>query len=179
MPYLANLQELTRPHIPGVSFPLLRQARWRPKTERPQADVVNWRNISVALLEPPEVMRIWQEVGASVVRNCEFEIRLLEQLYTFKRGGEVLQFIERYSFLVPVMLEAYSIIENYFGPYPQVFLEVVSDPEVKGLVGLFGYIATRLTYEEAGKRLRRFDRDWFLNQLHQVKGLLNFDVEFL
>ena len=179
MSHLANLQELTNPPIPGVSFPLTRQARWRPKTEKPQADVVNWRDISVALLESPEVMRIWQEVGASVVRTREFEIRLVERLYTFRKGVKVSRFIERNSFLMPVLLEAYSYIEDYFGPYPQVFLEVVSDPEVQGLLELFGYIATRLTYEEAGKRLRRFDRDWFLNQLPQVKGLLNFDVEFL
>lgn len=128
---------------------------------------------------PIEVTRIWQETGAPTVRPFDFEPRSLERLYTFRRRAEVSWFIERHPFLVPVLLEAYSEIKNYFGLYSQVFLEVVSDPEVQGLVELFGYIVTRLTPEEAGKRLHRFDRDWFLNQLPHVKGLLNFDVEFL
>ena len=179
MSHLVSFQETIRPPIPGVSFPLPRQARWRSETGIALVDVVNWPSFSVALLESSEVMRLWQEIGTSVVRTLESEIRSLERLHTFRKGVKVSRFIERNSFLMPVLLEAYSYIENYFGPYPQVFLEVVSDPEVQGLVELFGYIATRLTYEEAGKRLRRFDWDWFLNQLPQVKGLLNFDVEFL
>jgi len=133
----------------------------------------------MALLESPEVMQRWQEIGASLVRTHEFESRELERLYTFRRRAEVSRFIERHTFLVPILLKAYSKIESYFGLYPQVFLEVVSDPEVQGLVELFGYVVTRLTPEEAGKQLRRFDQDWFLNQLPHVKGLLNFDVEFL
>ena len=128
---------------------------------------------------PIEVARIWQETGVSTVRTYEFEIRSLEQLYTFRRRVEVSRFLERHPFLVPVLVEAYSKFGNYFGPYPRVSLEVVRGPEVQGLVELFGYIVTRLTPEEAGERLQRFDRGWFLNQLPHVKGLLNFDVEFL
>jgi hypothetical protein len=126
-----------------------------------------------------EAARVWQETSVSTVRTLESEIRSLERLYTFRRRAEVSRFLERHSFLVPLLLEAYSRFGYYFGPYPQVFLEVVRDPEVQGLVELFGYIVTRLTPEEAGKQLRRFDRDWFLHQLPHVKGLLNFDVEFL
>jgi hypothetical protein len=128
---------------------------------------------------PIEAARIWQETGVSTVRTLESEIRSLEQLYTFRRRAEVSRFLERHSFLAPLLLEAYSKFGNYFGPYPRVFLEVVRDPEVQGFVELFGYVVTRLTPEEAGRRLQRFDQDWFLNQLPQVRGLLNFDVEFL
>jgi hypothetical protein len=128
---------------------------------------------------PIEAIRTWQETRGFPVRTLESEIRSLERLYTFRRQAEVSRFLERHSFLVPLLLEAYGEIGNCFGLYPHVFLEVVSDPEVQGLVELFGYVVTRLTPEEAGKRLQRFDRDWFLNQLPQVKGLLNFDVEFL
>jgi hypothetical protein len=128
---------------------------------------------------PIEVARIWQETSVSTVRPLESEIRSLEQLYTFRGRAEVSRFLEKHSSLIPLLFEAYSKFGNYFGPYPRVSLEVVRDPEVQGFVELFGYIMTRLTPEEAGKRLQRFDRGWFLNQLPQVKGLLNFDVEFL
>lgn len=149
------------------------------ETGKIQPDVANWPDLSVALPESLEMKRIWQEEGASVVRTLELEIRLLEQLYVFKGHSKVSHFLDKHQFLVQVLLEAYGKIGNYFGLYPQVFLEVVSDPEVQGLVELFGYVVTRLTPEEAGKQLRRFDQDWFLNQLPHVNGLLNFDVEFL
>ncbi len=179
MPHLANLQQLTKPPIPGVSFPLPRQAQWRPKTERSQADMVNWRDISVALVESPEVLRVWQEVGASVVRTHEFELRLVERLYTFRRPVEVLRFLERHPFLVPLLVEAYSKFGNYFGPYPRAFLEVVTDPEAPDDRELFALICTSLTPDEMLDRLDRFDRDWWLDASHTAQGKLCVDVEFL
>lgn len=178
MPHRANLQELTKPPIPGVSFPLPRKARWRPKTERPQADVVNWRDISVALLESPEVMRNWQEVGASVVRTYEFEIRLVERLYTLRRHAKVSQFLEKFPFLVTLLVEAYSKFGNYFGPYPRVFLEVVTDPEALDDHELFALIYTSLTPDEALDRLDWFDREWWLDASHKAQGKICIDVEF-
>jgi hypothetical protein len=90
----------------------------------------------------------------------------------------VSQFLEARPFLVPLLVEAHGRVRHYFGPQPQVVLEIVSDPEVHGLVKMFGYIVTTLTPEEAGKRLQQFDRGWFLQQVPCTEGLLNFDVEF-
>jgi len=90
----------------------------------------------------------------------------------------VSRFLEAHPLLAPLLVEAHGRIGDYFGLQPQVVLEVVSDPEVHGLVEMFGYIITALTPEEAGNRLRQFDREWFLLQVHRTKGLLNFDVEF-
>jgi hypothetical protein len=179
MPHLANLQQLTKPPIPGVSFPLPRKARWRPKTERSQTDMVNWRDISVALLESPEVLRIWQEIGASVVRTYEFELRLVERLYTFRRQAKVSQFLEEFPFLVPLLVEAYSKFGHYFGPYPRAFLEIVTDPEAPDDHELFALIYTSLTPDEALDRLDRFDRDWWLDASQTTQGKLCIDVEFL
>ncbi len=179
MPHLANLQEFTNPPIPGVSFPLPRQAQWRSKTDRHQADVVNWRDIFVALLESPEVMRIWREVGASVVRTSEFELRLVERLYTFRRHAKVSQFLEKFPFLAPLLVEAYSKFGNYFGPHPRVFLEIVTDPEAPDDHELFALIYTNLAPDEALDRLDRFDREWWLDASHKAQGRICVDVEFL
>ncbi|MFQ6057937.1 MAG: hypothetical protein ACE5MB_03525 [Anaerolineae bacterium] len=113
------------------------------------------------------------------LRVLEPDIQSLEQLYSFRRQPEILQFLETHPFLVPLLAEAHSKIGDYFGPSPQVILEVVTDPEAKSLTKMFGYIVSGLIPEEAGRRLQRLDRDWFLKQLPRVKGLLNFDVEFV
>lgn len=106
-------------------------------------------------------------------------IRNLGNLFTFRNVEAILNFLREHPLLVNLLQEAYAAIEQSFGPKPEVFLELVADTEVQGLRELFGYIVSRLTPEEAGKRLQQFDRDWFLKQLPRAKGLLNFDVEFV
>jgi hypothetical protein len=128
---------------------------------------------------PIEVTRIWQEMGAPTVRTLDFETRSLERLYTFRRRAEVSQFLEKHPFLVPLLLEAYSEFGNYFGPYPQVFLEVVTDPEAADDRQLFAFISTRLSPDEALDRLEQFDKSWWLSALDRAEGNLCIHVEFL
>jgi hypothetical protein len=105
-------------------------------------------------------------------------LQSFEQLYTLRRPSEVLEFLDAHPFLGPLLLEAYGKIAQHFESFSDILLEVVTDPEAQGLVKMFGYIVTSLTPEEAGRRLRQFDREWFLSQIPRAKGLLNFDVEF-
>lgn len=106
-------------------------------------------------------------------------MRNLVKLFTFRNVKAILDFMREHPFSVNLLQEAYTAIEQSFGPNPEVLLEVVADPEVPGRVQMFGYIVSGLPPEEAGERLRQFDRDWFLKQLPRIKGLLNFDVEFV
>lgn len=119
-----------------------------------------------------------QIVSTMEVSTIAPVIQPLDQLYIFRKPSEVSEFLEIYPFLVPLLREAHSQLGEYFGPYPNVTLEVVADPEVHGLVKIFGYIVTHLSPGEAGKRLQQFDRKWFLPRISRTKGLLNFDVEF-
>ena len=50
------------------------------------------------------------------------DIELLEQLYTWRGRTEILQFVDQYPFLVPVLLEAPQKIRQYF-PDSGLFLE--------------------------------------------------------
>lgn len=129
-------------------------------------------------IPPIEVTRIWQETGAPTVRTFDFETRLLERLYTFRRHAEVSRFLKKHPFLVPLLLEAYSKFGNYFGPYPQVFLEVVTDPEAPDDRELFALIYTSLTPDEALDRLERLDKGWWLEASHRSQGKLCIHLEF-
>ena len=119
-----------------------------------------------------------QIVDITKAPTIEPVFRSLDQLYTLRRPLEVAEFLDAHPFLGPLLLEAYGKIMQYFESFPDVLLEVVTDPEAQGLVKMFGYIVTSLTPEEAGRRLRQFDREWFLSQIPRAEGLLNFDVEF-
>jgi len=60
-----------------------------------------------------------------------------------------------------------------------VVLEVVSDPEVEDMDELFAYILTSFPVDEALARLAKLDEEWFLDQLDQVGGRFNFNLEFV
>ncbi len=67
------------------------------------------------------------------------ELRRLESIYVFRRPEEVSRFLESNSYLSPILIEAYEKIGEHFGSRPEVALEVVRDPEVRGLIQMFGY----------------------------------------
>jgi hypothetical protein len=119
-----------------------------------------------------------QTVSVADIGTMAPVLQSLGQFYAFRRPGMVARFLDTHPFLIPFLEEARSRIEECFGAQSHVVLEAVNDREAQGATKLFGYIMTSLAPEEAGKRLRQFDRQWFLPQIHRVNGLLNFDLEF-
>jgi len=106
-------------------------------------------------------------------------LRQLEGLYLLRGSVAVRHFLRANPQLVSILLEAHFHLQEHFGPNLQVALEVVSDPEATGQEQLFAYIRTSLPVDEALARLDRLDEGWFLGQLDQVDGLLNFNLEFV
>jgi hypothetical protein len=116
------------------------------------------------------------------LRNVIGNARLpkLEEMYTFRNAAAVRSFLLAHLPLIGVLAEAHPYLSKYFGPNPQVALEVVSDPEAdEGQDQLFAYILTSLPVDEALAKLDSLDEEWFLDQLDQVDGLFNFNLEFI
>lgn len=109
------------------------------------------------------------------------DITQLEQLYTFRGRTEVLQFLEQYPFLVPVLLEAPEKIRHYF-PDSQLFLEVVPDAEIIDWVLLVLSILMKLDPDEAVDRLNQMDMEWWVHTSYEVRKnvctLLEYPDEF-
>lgn len=106
-------------------------------------------------------------------------IQPLHHLYIIRNPGAVARFLENHSaILSSTLIEARRKIESHFGSQSPVILEVMRDPELHDFATLFVYVKTSLSPDEACKRLRQFDREWFLKQSHAVLELLNFDVEY-
>lgn len=178
MPYSKSAEGSTKvPFLPAV-FPLRKEALWGQEITPAEADVLNVPG-SAALSEPLEKDLIWRESGASIVRFWDREVQMLEQLYVFRKRMEVLRFLDVHLFLVPLLLEAYAKIGNYFEPYHPVFLEVISDPEATNDRQLFAFIGTHLSPDEALDSLEYFDDEWWLDTLDEARGKLCIDVEFL
>jgi hypothetical protein len=104
-------------------------------------------------------------------------IQSLEKLYTFRRPAEISEYIDALPFLVPLLVEAYDKIGEYFGPQPEVILEVVTDPEAIDDRQLVAFIQTGLDPTEVLNRLDRFDEGWWLDASHRSHGKLCIHLE--
>jgi hypothetical protein len=56
------------------------------------------------------------------------DIQYLARLFVFRNRSEILCFLEKYPFLLSVLIEAWSTIRKHF-TNTRLFLEVVTDPE--------------------------------------------------
>ncbi|HAZ46830.1 MAG TPA: hypothetical protein DDW76_30775 [Cyanobacteria bacterium UBA11369] len=103
------------------------------------------------------------------------DIESLEKLYTFQGKTEVLQFLEKYPFLVPILLKGYEPTRKYF-PDAQLFLQVVTDPEAasKDDDMLWIYIERPFDFdpETAIDTLEKLDDDWWIDAEKRAQGKL-------
>jgi hypothetical protein len=105
------------------------------------------------------------------------ELAQIEQGYQLPQRGEVIQWLEQYPVLVPILLEARGKISEYFGDV-QVSLEVVVDPEMIGYSQLIAFITTKADPEEAMDQLERFDDAWWLDSEEPAQDKLEFIVGY-
>jgi hypothetical protein len=133
---------------------------------------------SITLPANRQVTREWQELGLSLFCTFELQFALLEQWYLFRQRDEVIGFLKAHRFLVPLLLEVYDKIAEYFGPSPEVVLEVVSDPEAE-YHELFALVKTSLSPSAALACLERFDQEWWLDASERAQCMLNVDVEYI
>jgi len=116
---------------------------------------------------------------AGQIVATEPALQSLRQLYIFRRPEEVYGFLKTHPLLIPLLLEAHNKIVQYFGPSPEVVLEVVTDPEAMDDRELFAFIRTGLPPDEALNKLDRLDKEWWLDEADRAEGELCIDVEFL
>jgi len=179
MTYEASLTRMAEQKVQNVIlFTLEPKTEWFTKERRPFVDTANepvertfpWSGGTLtSSITYPEIISIWEQSNL---------LSLVEHLYIFRRKAEVIAFLQSYQFLVPLLLEVYANVSEYFGPSPEVVLEVVSDPEAE-YRELFALVRTNLSPTEALARLKRFDQEWWLDTSDRAQCMLNVDVEYI
>lgn len=105
------------------------------------------------------------------------DIHKLNELYKFRDRNKVIDFLEKYPFLVSQLIEACREIPKYFTDF-QLFLEIFSDPEEIEDDELILYISSTLSPDEANKKLMTFDKNWWLKVSHLSQDKLCIDLEY-
>jgi hypothetical protein len=133
--------------------------------------------VSEFVARPFDLWR-WTASNSTIADNYA-KLEWLRDFYTFTDSNEIAEFLEYHPECIKVLREAIPHLERYFGAFPQVILEIVSDPEIENFVQLIANIKTPLEVEQALSQLRKFDRAWFLGQPYRVRAILNFNLEFV
>ncbi len=104
---------------------------------------------------------------------------MFQQWYVFRGGRtEMLRFLEKYPYLVSLLLEAYLHIEEFF-PHSLVYLAVSTDLEEFSTDRLIAFISTDFDPDNALDALSAFDKKWWLSSLKRAHGKLCITLEFL
>ena len=105
-------------------------------------------------------------------------IKALKTLYLFRDEPPVTSFLEKHSFLTPLLLQAREKIEEYFGP-SSIILDVSVDSDDPEYVMLWARIQTTLEAADAVRQLTKFDEEWWLDMPISALELMNVNLEFV
>ena len=128
---------------------------------------------------------ILQQISAPSVAPfliSQLDIETLEKSYIFRDKTEVIDFINQYPFLLPVVLEAPVQISNYFSEQ-KLLLQVINDPEIPNYVHLvLSIILTDLDPDEAMDREDELRKNWSRGLSHEIREhfytILEYTDEF-
>ncbi len=115
--------------------------------------------------------------GALTVFPDAIDLRRLQELYPFVDGDEVARFLDGSPFLAPLLLDAEQAAHRHF-PKANLRLEVTTDPEAPEATHLVLSIASAGSVNRALTRLRRFDDEWWIDQIHRARGKLVITLTF-
>jgi hypothetical protein len=104
-------------------------------------------------------------------------IQAIEQLYTFRERSEVVEFLDKHPFLLPVLLEAPEKICHYF-PDSQLFLGVFIDPESIDWVQLVISVLIKLDPYDAVRKLNHMDMEWWVHTPYEVRKNVSILPEY-
>jgi hypothetical protein len=127
---------------------------------------------NVQSLDQSSQLAQWQVLRSDILLR-------LEANYSLRVGGGVRSFLERHSFLVPLLLQTSAKIREFFGSSSKIVLEVSLDPDDGTYRELWARVQTRLAPSDALSALTRFDEEWWLEASASSNNLLNINLEYV
>jgi hypothetical protein len=106
------------------------------------------------------------------------DLAQIEKYYTLRNSAQVLEFLDKYPFLVPLLSEAPEKINQYF-PGDSLVLEFVIDPESESSDDgkLVLLIITEMDDDLSIHHLGELDYFWWLKVARHSQGKLFIDLE--
>ncbi len=158
------------------------RAQWDSESATGMAGIVARANeVLEATAYAPDALSkffsLLQEVHSNIMQvTAANTASSIEGLYSLRGKAAVARILDEHSFLIPLLMEAREKLDVYF-PNSEVSLEVIVDPETEGAYQLLAAVSTSLPAKDAYRRLKEFDRDWWLDEMGRSQGLLCISIE--
>jgi hypothetical protein len=119
-----------------------------------------------------------REESTSVSYSNQRKLLALERLnFVYKDKTKVLDFLERNTELLDLILEAYPVVRRHFR-FDQLLLKLHWEPETSEEDCLILAISTSLKAEEALIELKKIDDEWWLDNMHRAEDKLSIDLVY-
>lgn len=105
------------------------------------------------------------------------DIEKLSECYTFRNYDANAQYLKNNPHLIYFLIKSRNKFEEYF-PEADFILEVLYDPN-EDFEDFILWIRTSISPEEAFKRLKAIDSDWWLKQPHTINNYLTLNLDLI
>lgn len=123
----------------------------------------------------PKVMAPWHDKN----KIKRLQLEPLAKFYRYRGSEDLLPFLNASPQLITFLQDSHPYLLQHFGKETTYVLELISEPEKSNLQQLLVYIRTLMPTDQALSQLDQFDEEWFLEQLHRVGDLINFNLEVI
>lgn len=120
-----------------------------------------------------------EQLAESQSRVIDEKIDSLKGKYEISGFDEIKAFLSKNRFLISLLEEIPGKIYQYFGSSQKLALQVVHEPDFPEDSELWILVLTELPAKEARSLMNRFDKDWWLKNLHKAGCKLNVGIEYV
>ncbi len=120
-----------------------------------------------------------EQIAKGKTKTVTEEINVLPVKYEISDFDEVKAFLSKNRFLISLLEEIPGKIHQYFGSSQKLALQVIHEPDFPENSELWILVLTELPAKEARSIMNRFDKDWWLKNLHQASCKLNVGIKYV
>lgn len=120
----------------------------------------------------------WQtEMPKYTIQEANYFIEL-DKYFNIIDPSAIANFIEKNSFLFPLLIEAQNQIKKHFPDAP-LKLDIIYDPEEPSATQLVVRVGVTMEPVEAVERLDALDNEWWLDNMFNAKNKLCINLEWI
>jgi hypothetical protein len=120
-----------------------------------------------------------EQIVKSQTKTINEKINALPSKYEISNFEEVKNFLSKNRFLISLIEEIPGKIYQYFGNGQKLALQILNEPDFPESSELWILVLTELSAKEARSVMNRFDKDWWLKNLHRASFRLNIGIEYV
>jgi len=149
----------------------------------PQTNSQEYRNASYYLdsisVFPKNQSLTPEQIAESRTNSISDDINALTSKYEISNFDEVKGFLLKNRFLITLLEQIPQQIYQYFSNNQKLALKILHEPDFPDSSELWILVLTELSAKEARSIMNKFDKKWWLKNLHKASCRLNVGIEYV